>query len=531
MSSNFEKTQDVFNDINMWFKINQNQNITLADIPELIKLRWSYFRDNWNLVVKQYTSYIPTYIDSDALARDIVNFTEFVNSQRTASSKKNPFESSDTLFKFYTIFDNTPINSIGLSLEEINVVNSKIRRIRAFTRKEFVDMRSRLQEERDAIADRASASDEDYNKIFNRSSQAARVDIGNKDINDMYMVQQTIKSIDFILSNSFSLNSVVNPFALARANANNDSVAIGDYLSGSLVRLNYGENLQALAKRTLGDPNKWIDIAIANGLKAPYIDEIGERIYIISNASGNQINIPQTSNQSFNLDKLFIGQVLLLKSNVQSFPEQRNIVAIKEIPVSGEIIIELSGEPDLDKYKLIDQAYIRIYKPNTVNSSFYVLIPSTEPITDVQSKETPWFLKADDAVAKKQKVDISINDDGDIVLGSTSDVQLSYSFDNSIQAIRLKLLVEQGELIRHDTFGLPPVAGSTNNNVDDIRSFLATSIERSINDDSRFSGIQDMNISYTNSQDSLSSGYFSITMSVRLAGTDSLVPISFTVNT
>ena len=48
-------------------------------------------------------------------------------------------------------------------------------------------------------------------------------------------------------------------------------IDIDDYKSGIMVRLNFGEDLQALAARTLGNPDKWIDIAIANGLKAQFL--------------------------------------------------------------------------------------------------------------------------------------------------------------------------------------------------------------------------------------------------------------------
>ena len=532
MAVDFEKAQKAFTDLNIWFKINNDEQITLADMPELIRLRWNYFRDNWNFISQQYVDAVSRYRDPDKLANEIIVFTEFINSQRNSKIKKNPFDSSDILYRFYSIFDNTPIDSVAMTLDERTTVNNKIEMIRSFTRRDFLSMRSEFQAERDAIADRVGASDPDYNKAFNRSSQASRVDIKNRDINKIYEIQQTIKAIDFILANSFSLeSSVVDPFALARTNANNNEINIGSYVSGSLTRLNYGEDLQSLAKRTLGDPDKWIDIAIANGLKAPYIDEVGEKILLVSNASGNQINIPPISNNTFNIDKVFIGQIVLLKSDTQNFPEQRTILNIKEIPISGEIVIELSGEQDLSRYQVSDFAHIRIYKPNTVNSGFYILIPSTEPLSEFDKKETPWFLKGDDAVAKKQRVDLNINNDGDINLNSTGDLQLSYSLDNSIQAIKLKLMVELGELRRHSDFGLVNVYGETNNNIEDVRSTLINSISNSVSQDPRFDGIEDFNIVYNNSLDANTPSYFSITIVVRLAGTDNLVPITFTVNT
>src|SRR5690606_24961551 len=108
---------------------------------------------------------------------------------------------------------------------------------------------------------------------------------------------------------------------------------------------------QDLAARYLGDSNRWLDIAIANGLKPPYIDEIGEAISLISNGEGNQVNISEVdpSGRS-NKDKLFINQVIFISSDTLKFAEQRRIISIKEVPISGELVVELSGEADLDKF-------------------------------------------------------------------------------------------------------------------------------------------------------------------------------------
>ena len=77
-------------------------------------------------------------------------------------------------------------------------------------------------------------------------------------------------------------------------NANNSDYALEQHKSGRLTTINVGEDLQSLAARTLGDPDRFVEIAIANGLKAPYIDEIGETIPLISNGNSNLINIAKT---------------------------------------------------------------------------------------------------------------------------------------------------------------------------------------------------------------------------------------------
>jgi len=532
MALDFENVLDAENNLNLWYKLKNNEPLTLADIPEIIRLRWNYFRDNWEFIQEGYIDLIDDYPDPDHFRNEIELFDEFVKSQRTSGSKRNPFDNQDILFRFFTIFDNTLINSVNLTFEEQTVVNNRIGEVSLYTRGNFLAIREVFQEERDALADRASSTDTDYNRIFDRSPQTARVDIKNKDINKMYEMQESIKTVDFILANAFSLaTSAIDPFALARSNANNPEIDIATYNSGSLVKLNYREDLQALAARTLGDPDKWIDIAIANGLKPPYIDEIGEKINLISNASGNQINISGTDNNNeLNADKLSIGQIILLQSTTQTFPEQRAILNINEIPISGEIIIELAGEPDLDKYKLSEDAHIRVFKQNTINSSFFVLIPSTDILDDeLTGDDTPWFLASSDVVERRQKIDLNIDDTGEINFDSTGDLQLSFGLENSIQAVKLKLSVEEGELRRHPEYGLVQLAGKTNVNVGLLKEALVDSITSNIAADERFSRVERLDIRYSSPINDTAAVGFQIVLVVRIAESGQLVPITFSV--
>lgn len=531
MAAEFENSISDLAKLDLWYKVNDGVRLNLTDVPELIRLRWSYFRDSWQFLKDDYISKIEDYQDPDKLKLEIDLFTNFIDSQRNSVTNKNPFDSQNILYRFFSIFDITSVNAVALSFEESNVLSAKVKSVKDMTRKDFIEMRYKIIQDRDVIADRVGLTDPDYNIAYDRSPQPTRTTVKNKDINNIFELQQAIKSIDYILANYFTVKkSVVDPFAIARKNANNPLIKIGSYSSGVLVKMQYGENLQTLAKRTLGDPDKWIDIAIANGLKPPYIDEIGQKISLIANGSKNQINIAgKDSSSNPNIDKVYVGQILFLKSNIENFPEQRSIVNIKEVPVSGEIVIELEGEQDLQRYKIEDDAHIRVYKPSTTNSSFYILIPTDAEIALDLNNPTPWFLKTSDIVEKKQKIDLSIDDNGDLNFNSNSDFQLSYGLANSIQAIKLKLAVETGELPRHQSFGLTSISGSHNQDIGEMKQSLTNSIVNSITADSRFSAVDRISIDYSNPRDTQTASFFSINISVRLANSDQLVPISFTI--
>lgn len=519
-------------DINLWFKLRGGDTITLADMPAIIPLRWAYFRDQWDFIKPNLINSMAQTIDPDFLNQQINDFSAFIEVQRTSSAKINPFQDAIIFFKYYAVFDNMLVEGISLSNQEQQIVKSEIARINIFSKNNFLQAKRNIVGYRDRLTDTYGLGDSDYDKAYGKSAIPTQVAATIADVNLLVTLQASIKSIDFILANLFAVDMSLDPFALARSNANNPGVNIGQYKSGRLVKLNYGESLESLANRYLGDPNKWVDIAIANGLKPPYIDEVGQRIPLLSNGSENQINLSETDvNGNLNIDKIYINQPVFLQSSTQVVVNQRTIINIRQVPVSGEIIIELDGDRNMDLYKTADSAHIRVFTPNTINSSFYTLIPSQQPLPDDRNDDVPWFLAKSAEDEKRAKIDLAVNEDGDLTFTANGDISLSYGLDNAIQAIKLKIITELGSLRYHPTFGLINVIGNKNSNIDEVRDLLTQSILSQVQADSRFDRVEDLAVDYlVNSQTNQGVGAMAISMSVRLAGGTQVIPISFTVN-
>lgn len=210
-----------------------------------------------------------------------------------------------------------------------------------------------------------------------------------------------------------------------------------------------------------------------------------------ANGSKNLINISKTdSGGNLNKDRFFINQLVILQSDTETFPDQRIVINIKEVPVSGELIIELSGESDLNRYKIAENANLRVFAPNTVNSQLFVLIPSTTPLDEAPSLETPWFLRTSGEDEKRMKIDLDLNESMDLVLTPSNDLSLSYGLANAIQAMKLKLMVELGELQRHPEFGFVAIVGQTNVNRDGAKATMVESLNRQVEADPRFDRIE-----------------------------------------
>jgi len=518
-------------DVNLWLRSRGGDDLTLADIPSIIPLRWLHFRENWEFMKPDLLNNISQDVDPDLFNQQINDFSNLIESQRN-SNKINPFQDSQTFYRFYTIFNNILIQSINLTNEEQEIIDNELTRINSFSKNNFLSAKNNIIDYRDRVADTSGLSDSDYNKAFGKDSIPPQINATIVEANYLLTLEYSIRTCDFILANLFAVDSAIDPFALARANANNPNINIGSYKSGKLVKINYGESLESLATRYLGDPNKWLDIAIANGLKPPYIDEVGVRIPLLSNGAGSQINLAETDiDGELNINKLYINQQVFLQSTTEVVPNQRTIINIRQVPVSGEIILELDGDANMNIYQIADQAHIRVYAPNTINSSFFVLIPSNEPLDDFRKEEVPWFLAKSADDEKRAKVDLAIDSNGELTLTSNSDIRLSYGLENAIQAIKLKIITELGSLRYHPTFGLVNVLGTKNINIDDTIELITESIVSQVEADSRFDRIENLSVDYLSS-DATNEGVSAILINlvVRLAGGNKVIPISFTVN-
>src|SRR5688500_532250 len=274
-----KSTQNAFgglSQLKLWFKTRSGADLTLADVPEIIPMRWSYFKDSWSFVKETVKGKASSHEFPHMLIDQVDSLTNFIDRQKNSINKAvNPLANRAIFTKYYAVWDSIQVSSIPVSREEQTIIDNKINAISRYTKTNFVNIRDSLIIARDELTDTIGLTDEQYNTTKNRSAFRALRSARISDIATIQTFQSGIRNIDFILANINFLNTAtVDPFALAKSNANNDDLEIENGRSGHLVRMNYGDSLQDLANRYLGEADRWLEIAIANGLKPPYVDEI-----------------------------------------------------------------------------------------------------------------------------------------------------------------------------------------------------------------------------------------------------------------
>jgi len=231
-----------------------------------------------------------------------------------------------------------------------------------------------------------------------------------------------------------------------------------------------------MATTYLGDPNRWMEIATVNGLRAPYVDETGFILPLVSNGSTNEVVVSDVTN-------LTIGQSVWLSSKTKPTTKRQILEILKLSPVSWKL--KLSGDSDLAIYTTADTAEIQSFLPHTVNSQMMLYIPSQNPVT---GGDTP--VKSLEGVSDLETlldvggVDALLDEDGDLVIGSDGSGKYAAGLLNIIQQIKLLLTTEKGSVTQHPTFGNTILIGGSVS--DATAKDIAVKVKNTIKSDSVF---------------------------------------------
>ena len=346
------------------------------------------------------------------------------------------------------------------------------------------------------IADTMGAS----NAAFDATYQNAHASIARipnlEDYNLLYAINDLLNALNQLSRQPLAqTNTPALDYVAGLASKTN--IVFQKPLSKQAIPFPYDSTLEHLARQYLKDPDRWTEIAIMNGLREPYVDEVGFDRPLLANGNLSEIVISDASN-------LRINQPIWIQSNIVP-REKRHIINIKKLSPQN-IVLTLDGPGNLDRYKSIDKAYLHAFLPDTVNSQQLIFIPSDKNVADNSELTKIPGIDVFDNLLEVGGVDLLLTNDNDLAITQDGDCRLAYGMSAIVQRAKIALATPQGTLFRHPNFGLPLQIGQSIADLD--MGGLRTACQNVFANDSAFNGLSSVKISQKGPVVSIGIGLF-----------------------
>jgi hypothetical protein len=408
-----------------------------------------------------------------------------------AEQFQTPTNSADPLGNLFVhpedhpeVFDQFQIDDMNLPDAVTSQINGLLDTVRQFTADDLITRRNQIIDFATSISSALGGGNATYNAL--KGLPPPPVNYRKLSVDDVNLLSalndiaiQTDKFISLLdlaaTDNSQDYYQFYSDYAVSQGlkfNTNN--------ISRFFVPFPLGASLEQLALQYLGSPDRWIEIAALNSLKAPYVDEVGYFVPVLASAGGDTLTVADSR-------LMYIGQVVNVASD-QVRASKRKIAGIDRVNSFQTIItfVDIPGSP-LTVYKPTDNAKIQAFMPDTVNSNMLLAIPSSVPATYQTSFKTSPEIDQLNSLYQMAKVDFMLDPTGDIIITGGGDIQLAYGLTNLIQAAVMKIQSEPHSMLQLPTFGNPVEAGV--NTADMQASDILNALNAAFLNDPRFTGI------------------------------------------
>jgi hypothetical protein len=392
-------------------------------------------------------------------------------------------------------------------------IDDERRRVRNLRREDFEKARDSVAAVLTDFEAAVGAENSTYSRIYQTPDRPSTRVPTDSDFEVIFALNSVVMEMNRLAASGTINRNEVSAIDFIAGLASRSGIAFRTPRSKFLVPFPYTYTLEQLSSQYLGTPDRWHEIAALNGLMAPYVDEIGFTLTLLTNGNGNQVTVADIS-------RLFVNQQVWVSSTAQGRTKRR-ISKIETIS-PGIHTLTLTGEQNLGIYTVSAGASIQAFLPNTVNSQMSIYIPSDEESddSDFRHKSIPG-IDYFDPLVRVGGIDLLLTANGDLVVTPDGDGRLAVGLTNIVQKVRLVLDTPRGSLLHHPDYGFPVQVGDS---TADVSAQDILDICRNLfKGDPTFTGVQSAAI--------LKNGpVVKIALSVGIAGTQQVIPITVEVN-
>jgi hypothetical protein len=470
--------------------------------------------------------------EGDPQVRDQLNtIKSSANSQKSKlSSATDPSDPTGKIFKnpndSFKLFNNIKMDLLNPSSTVRDQIEAERLRVQQLTRHDFEKRRDQIMTFAANYAARVGAGNETYDRIYNRDDLTSIRETTDQDYAILAALNDAIMQMGRLAaySDSNPQSNFVTGIEVVAGLAARSGVAFQKPVSKFAVPMPYGFSLEQLSLRYLRDANRWHEIATLNGLREPYVDEVGFDLELLTNAGSNYVTVSDVSN-------LYLGQPVTLYSNLESFRQAHHdgvtggilkcrIVSITKIADEYyRVELDTTGT-DISVFTTTAESKLHAFLPGTVNSQQIIYIPSDRPSTQEDTSKSVPGVNDFDHMLALGGVDLLLDKDGDLVITPDGEAKLAFGLTNLVQYVRISLSTMKGSLLQHPDFGLEIQPGLSH--ADFTAKDLLQSVKGMFRNDPAFTGVQAASVLKQGAATQL-------TIAIGIAGYDQLVPITLDV--
>ncbi len=455
-----------------------------------------------------------------AAATEIKDRTKGSHGRTATQAKRHALQSHPATAPFkdpaanFELLSTVAVVDLQLAPSVRKQIDDETDRVRNLRRRDFELMRDSVRRSADRLAISLGAGDATFEAQYGIGNiRVVKSEPTDSDWEALFALNASAIYLDSLAATADGEPSAQEERMEVMAGlARQSGIAFRVPRSKFAVPFPYGGTLEKLAKQYLGDPLRWHEIATLNGLREPYIDEVGFNLDLAVNGADHEIVVTDDSN-------LFVGQTVYVWSD-QVRRTKRRIAGLRRVGV--QTVVTLNGDPDMGLYKVEDQARLSAFLPDTTNSQQLIYIPSDiEPVDDnAITKAIPGVNEFDPMVAACG-VDLLLDSTNDLVITPDGDCRFAAGIQALLQYVRVALAVTRGDLLLHPDFGLPIYVGMSTADLDP--STVLTAVRRMFAEDPSIATVTAVSVV----KDGPTA---TINASIIASGTDRPVPLSFEID-